>query len=369
MFTFRRYIVYLFIVILSVFNSQSSKAQVLSDNQTVALIKRGVDLIYNLQIDEADKIFAQISKSYPQHPIIHLLKGLSIYWQNYPLQSTKPNGLAFEKEMELCSELSEKQEDSKLAAEYLLTNLSSRGMLLLYSADNELTMKVFSESIETYKNIRRSFNYTSSCADLYYFTGVYNYYREEYPKIYPVYKPLAIMFPSGDAATGLQNLNTCATSSVVMRVEAYFLLSYIYTNFENDNLKALSYSRFLHDNYPGNPLYLSYYIKNLLLLKRYDDAETELSSHNLNNKFYLAETNVLKGIIQEKKYRNNEMAESLYNKGITEMAPFGTYGSEYSSYAYFGLSRIHAARGKTDLSQKDRKMAVKLSDFKQVNFD
>jgi hypothetical protein len=114
-----------------------------------------------------------------------------------------------------------------------------------------------------------------------------------------------------------------------------------------------------------------YYIKNLLLLKRYDKAEEVIknSGKEENNAFYLAVRDIFNGIIQEKKYRNNELAQEFYLKGIDKVSVFGAYGNEYAAYGYFGLSRI----GKESADKHERKMnhrkAMDLVDFKNITFD
>ena len=47
------------------------------------------------------------------------------------------------------------------------------------------------------------------------------------------------MFPSGDMQAGLNQLNTAAINSVVLRAESSYILTYIYVNFENDYFTGL----------------------------------------------------------------------------------------------------------------------------------
>ena len=141
---------------------------------------------------------------------------------------------SFEADMRRCILLCENNNNTAYEAEYLLADLCARGMLLMFYADNDLAMKVIPLTTGTYKYLRRSFDFASVCSDLNYFTGVYNYYREAYPKAYPVYKSLAFLFPGGNMKIGLKQLHTAAINSVVLRAESYFLLTYIYLNFENN---------------------------------------------------------------------------------------------------------------------------------------
>ncbi|HLN54512.1 MAG TPA: hypothetical protein VK207_00895 [Bacteroidales bacterium] len=366
---FRRFLAVAFI--LSSIHGNPLPAQLLHDQAAMTLVKKDIECIYDFRFDEARSIYNEICRSYPGHPVVFLLRGMTIYWENYPLLPASPSSSSFEDDMNRDIELSEKNDYPGYEAEYLLANLCARGLLLLFYTDNDLSKNVFPLTVSTYRHIRRSFDHTSACTDLYYFTGIYNYYREAYPRIYPVYKPLAALFPAGDIETGLKNLESSAAGSVVMGPESLFMLFWIHLNFENNYPLALDYCKKLHALFPDNKLYLSNYIRNLLLLKRYDEAEelTEASRDSAGNRYFAAQLNIFNGILQEKKYLNYEQARRYYDRGILELAPFGAYGNEYAGYGYFGLSRISAVRGEKSLSRKYRNEAVKRVDFRKINFD
>jgi tetratricopeptide (TPR) repeat protein len=293
------------------------------------------------------------------------------YWENYPLITTSAERESFEEEMNKCISECAKNKSPADEAEILLVNLCARGLLLLYYTDNYLSFEVFPLATSTYQCIRRSFDFTSHYSDFYFFTGVYNYYREAYPDAHPVYKTLAFLFPRGSKSKGLEDLQTVAKSSIILKAEAYSFLTLIFLSFENNYEQATFYSKSLHVIYPGNPEYLGSYIKNLLLIKQYNEAEKEIISSlpNLKNPFYQAQVTIFRGILQEKKYHDYNQAQQLYQKGIKDISIFRSYGNEYAAYAYFGLSRISKFNGDIDNMERYRKLALKLADFKNIDFN
>jgi hypothetical protein len=351
--------------------SPTLKAQLLEDTLALRLVKNDVDHIYNLQFNEAREDYAAIIRLYPDHPIVYLLRGIMTYWENYPLLHTSESHISFEKDMHDCIRLSEANRNSSHEAEYLLTNLCARGMLLTFYDDNDLILEVTPLTLSTYKYLRRAFDFSSACPDLYYFTGTYNYYREAYPKIYPVYKSLAFLFPHGNMETGLKQLQRAAANSIVLGAESAYLLIWIYMGYENKLPQSLSYCRSLYEKYPENPLYLDTYLRNLLLMRYFDEADKLLSSYpdNGGNMFFQAQLIILKGILEEKKYHNKTLAEQYYNKGINAISVYGKYGNEYAAYAYFGLSRVSDDNGERHTRKIYRKEALKLADFKKIDFD
>jgi hypothetical protein len=356
------------LVLLSITNVNG---QLLQDTAIMNLVRKDIHYIYSMDFNNAREIYAKIVQAYPGHPIKYLLNAMITYWENYPMLRTNRSHISYEADLRQCIKLSEANKNTYAEAEYLLANICARGLLLLFYTDNNLVADVIPLATSTYKYLRRSFEYNSVCADLYYFTGVYNYYREAYPKIHPVYRSLASLFPQGDMIRGLNELKTCANSSYVLRAESSFMLSWIYLNYENNYHEALNYSRNLHEEYPENLQYLSLYLKDLLLIKQYDEAEKLISSSvtEAGNEFFQAQLNVLKGIVQEKKYHDNDLAGQFYYKGIQDLSFFGACGDEYSAYAYFGLSRISESKGEKKTSRIYRKEAISLADFKKIDFD
>jgi hypothetical protein len=347
------------------------KAQVLKDTSTFNMVCKGVDYIYNQQFNQANNIYLKIKVLYPEHPLTYIFRGLITYWENYPLIPSSPSRESFEKDMKHAIELCEKKPHTRDEAEYLLCNIGARGLLLLFYADNDLSMEVLSLASSTYQHVKESFNYTSTFSDFYFFTGLYNYYREAYPDAHPVYKPLAIWFPKGDKIRGLNELQLASKNAIILKAEAYTFLAGIYISFENNFRQAYTYSKTLHELYPRNSQYMAVYIKNLLLVKQYADAENMItSSHSkYSNSYFQAQLFIFQGILYEKKYGDLNKAQAFYQKGIKDIAPFGVFGNEYTAYAYFGLSRISEIRGDKHGKKTYFKQAMDLASYKNVNFN
>jgi len=336
-----------------------------------SLLRQGVDNIYNWEFKEANQVYLRLKQSYPGHPIPHLFRGMLTYWESFPLLPTSPAFELYEKDMNTCIKLCEKRILRQDEAEYLLANLGARGMLLLFYADNDESMQVISLAGSTYSFVKQAFDFTGTYADFYFITGLYKYYREAYPEAHPVYKTLAFLFPPGDKASGLRELKMSAASSLFLKAESHSFLSGIYISFENNYEQALHYSKLLHQLYPRNAYYQAVYIKNLLLVKRYDEAENsmKLGRARQTNKYFQAQLNIFQGILYEKKYKNLAQAESFYKKGIQDAGVYGAFAREYMAYAYYGLSRIAGSRGDSRAARANRKKADDLSAFEEVNFD
>jgi hypothetical protein len=363
-----------FVVLCLLVLCTSLEAQILRDTAAVRLLYKEVDCINDFQFSQANEIYHKLKLTYPEHPVTYIIRGLMTYWENYPLTANSPMRKSFENDMRHAMDLCDKKAHPNDPGEYLLCTLGARGLLLLFYADNDLNMDVISLASGTYSYLRKSFDYTDEYDDFYFFTGLYNYYREAYPDAHPVYKPLARLFPKGDLNKGLKELDIASKKAMVLKGESYSFLNLIYINYENNYGKATSYARALHQLYPGNIQYTADYVKNLLLVKQYDEAESVLNEYQSKstNGFGLAQLEIYKAIIYEKKYHNLAQADSLYKDGINDIAPYGAVGNEVTSFAYFGLSRISDVNDGSDSKHYKklyRKQALELSSYKKINFD
>ena len=349
----------------------NAEAQVLSDTARITQVRNCIADIYNCRFTEAEKIVGDFEKSYPASPVPALIKGMIIYWTNYPLLPWSAERATYEKELKLCITLSEKKNPGGDEAEYLLADMCARGLLMLFYSDNDMSSDVFSVARSSYRYLRECFNYTSVYPDFYFFTGIYNYYREKYPEIHPIYRPFTIIFPRGDIKKGIEQLQTAFHQSIVLNAEAGNFLSWVYSGYEFDNESSIVFNKQLCEKYPENLYYLANYIKYLLLGKKYDEARKlieEPGDHNRNS-YFRAQLLVFSGILQEKKYMNPEKAREDYETAIKSLTMFGDYSNEFKAYAYFGLSRVGDPGKSGEKKKKYRREALKYAEFSHMNFD
>jgi len=358
-------------ILMSALLERTVDAQIIRDTSAVNLIRKGITYIYNFQFDNAKKIQDSLLVLYPGHPVHYLYRGMMIYWQNFPLIPSSPARALFEEELHKCIKFTDNNSPPGYEAEYLLANLSARGLLLLFYADNGVSGEVIPLAAETYRPLMKSFRYTFECPDLYFFTGVYNYYRDAYPRVRPIYKAVAFLFPPGNMQLGLEQLEICGRKAMALQAEAYSIISWILIHFENDYQRSLPYCKILYEKYPDNVFYKSMYIKNLLLLKKYNEAEVILGtkSETDTNSYFRAQSYFFNGILLEKKYRNFVYAAKLYHEAIDAMQAYGEYGKEYHAYAYFGLSRLGLKEEEKHQRKTYRRKALELTDFKKITFD
>lgn len=356
------------------FISKKSLSQVLNDIEALNKIKEGITYIYNMEFTKAQSIYGYLINKYADHPACDIYNAIIIYWKNYPLIPEKPASKDFERILKnAINKVEAKYKINPENPENIICGIGSYGLLLLYYSDNGITNQVINYSISGYKYVNRSFKFLNEYPDFYFVTGLYNYYIEAYPQKHPIYKPVTIIFPSGDKEIGLKHLKIATKKAIFLKAEAYNFLSNIYLNFELNYKEALEYTKELYNLYPNNDVFLFNYIKMLLINKDYKKAlelTEKLSNENFENKFFLGQYLLYKAIIYEKYYKNYNEAEIYYQKSYNVFSLFNPFANELTSYSLFGLSRISQNHLNDIKSAKIyRKNAEKLCKYKHITFD
>jgi hypothetical protein len=356
-------------ILLIIISFHQLEAQILRDTTSLRLVRQAIGSIYSMKFNDAGIITSKINEKYPDHPVVMLLQGMTIYWKNFPLTEKSQAREGFEELLHNCIRKCENYapEDE---AEFLLATLCARGMLLLFYADNQLNSKLYPLARNSYKYLKRSFDFTGSFPDFYFFTGLYRYYREVYPEVHPIYKPLLVLFPRGDKVKGMTELQIASEKAIFMKSEASDFLSSNYKYYENNFSKASHFSKILFEKYPANLEYRSDCIENLLLDRKYDEAEKLINTADPGNyKYFSAQLKIFRGVLDEKKHHDIGKATQEYTEGANEISLFGDYGTQYMAYAYFGLSRISQLNNDAKNQKLYRKKALELTDFRNINFD
>ena len=237
--------------------SASSQNLVYNDQEIKILIKSGLDKTYNFEFDSAEKIYAQVKVKYPLNPAYNFLMALNSYWKMFYFNNYKEKSSEYLKFLE--DALQQTEQLDKIAhnnPETIFFYLAIHSSFALYFVQNKEKMKAVGSAKKTYDNIRNGYPLKEKYAELYFSSGIYDFYREQYPITHPVYKSFLWMFAPGSKQKGLQELLMASKYSVFSRTEAKFYLVMILLKYENDPTGALLHADGLIKQYPKNMNFL-----------------------------------------------------------------------------------------------------------------
>ncbi|QXD14131.1 tetratricopeptide repeat protein [Rhodocaloribacter litoris] len=231
-------------------------ASVLDDPRVQALGEAGLDLLYNMKLDEARRTFDRIEALYPAHPIGPFLRGLITWWQILPDLHDTSHDEAFIRQMDevvrRSDRLLKRNRDDFDAMFFKGAALGFRGRLLSNRGE---WLRAARDGKEAMQYVFRIAEHDTANADFIFGKGVYDYFADVVPEKYPVVKPLMLFFPDGDRTRGLRELRRVADEGRFIRTEAAYFLLQIYMIYEPDFAQSLAYVQRLRAWHPDNPFF------------------------------------------------------------------------------------------------------------------
>jgi tetratricopeptide (TPR) repeat protein len=246
-----------YLVLLLLFlGTSAAKSQWISDPAVDARVKRGIDDIYNIDFEKADKEFAEVVRLVPDHPAGYFFQAMTQWWRilsNFTDESHDAGFIVMlDKVVEMCEKRLEKNENDVTALFFKGGAVGFKGRL---RANRGAWLLAANDGLVALQAIRKANKLEPNNYDVLLGMGMYNYYAEVVPDQYPVVKPLMLFLPGGDKKKGLEQLELAAAKARYAKVEAMYFLLQTYFTYEKQFVRALELSRELHARYPKNPLF------------------------------------------------------------------------------------------------------------------
>jgi hypothetical protein len=214
---------------------------------------RGIELLYDLDFDEAERIFARLVAEKPQKPVGHFYMAM-VSWSRlsfgfWTAEVLKEYVERIDLTISVAKNRVEKLEADSFDYFYLGGALGFKGRFEL------MRQKWFSSYLLAYEAIaalRKCAALDPANMDVLLGLGMYDYYTA---KLSGVLKFLTYLFlHKGDKEEGLRKLHAAADHAVYSRIEAKSMLLHIYLFLEEDDFrKALPFAQELGSTFPNNP--------------------------------------------------------------------------------------------------------------------
>lgn len=316
-------------------------AQLLTDEPTQTEIKKGLDKLYNLEFDAAESYFKPIKAKYHNHPLAYLLEAIQLQWKYLPIENNPTAFKQYTLQLQNCKQKAEillKQPTYKAEATFFL--LAAHGYIALSSNYTKDYAKAVNEARLAYSYLKDGFKLTKENPDFYYTTGIYNYYRVQYPLTHPIVKPLVTFFENGNKILGKQQLAIASTKSTFSRMEALMVLGNIHLKYEKDFAAGLHYTGALFKKYPNNYTFRIRYTEALLFTNKFDEANTQIASlANKGGTVNALASDFFSGYEAEFNQKNDKLAAKFYAETLKHK-PDSRYTEEYYAMACLGMGRI-----------------------------
>lgn len=213
---------------------------------------KGMELVLDLQFDEANKIFDEMIRMEPENAMGYYLKSKSFFWMylfgnNEEEYFTKFEDLSLET-IDISKKMLSRNKDDIDALFYSGTAYLFLGRR--YGEKGSM-FKAFWYARKGTKYLEKAIKKDSDYYDAYLGTGIYKYYVDVLPKFI---KSLSFLLGlGGDREEGIEQVTLASLKGHLARDEAKFILAQaIYVEIENDYETALELFEELIVKYPNN---------------------------------------------------------------------------------------------------------------------
>ncbi|GAB3660650.1 hypothetical protein GCM10028791_34740 [Echinicola sediminis] len=322
-------------------------------------ITEAVNSMYNFDFETAERGFAVMRYNYPEHPLPYFLLGLSQWWKIIPDMENKKHDKLFlrlmDETIKKAEAIHDKDPDNKEATFFLAAAYGFKGRLL---SERESWTATALAGKNALKYMEMSKGEEELSPELLLGDALYNYFSVWIPDNYPLLRPVMALFPKGDKALGLKQLEEVASNSFYARVEAQYFLFRLYASEEKKPMEALQITSYLQHKYPNNPYFHRFYARQLYAVGRKEEAK-EVSmeilkrieegrlGYEANSGRYAA------FFVAEYYYRNQNLIEA--KKYYAQTVGFGeeaeSQESGYYLYALLNLGKIATKENKKQLAE------------------
>lgn len=238
-----------------------------------SLVKAGINQIYGMELDNAEKTFDIVVKDYFTHPSGKFFKAMITWWRILVNLDDESMDQKFYNQLEevidKCDEILDKNKKNVDAMFFKGGALGFRGQLL---AIRESWVKAALDGKEGLDLIYKSYKVNPRNIDVQLGFGIYHYYADVIPKRYPVVKPFMVFFPQGDKERGIRELENVALNGRYTRIEARSFLQKLTFQFEEQMEESRKWGKILLTDFPNNPVFQRYYGLTFVKENNYSEA-------------------------------------------------------------------------------------------------
>lgn len=348
-------IIFTYIAVLIIFSPTFAQKIISPGSETYKLIEQALQHLYNTEIEEAARLAEHINQLAPGHPVYPMLRALAIRAAYFPIDTDSREFASMKEHLYETLEKSEDMlEEDKNQPEANFFALASYGLLAMYENQDSNYFKASGLAKEAYKYLKRGFELKEKYPEFYFSTGLYNYYREKYPELHPVYRPFTWFFKSGNMELGLEQMERSSRESVFMQAEALDYLTHIYLRYESKPDSSIKFARSLIEQYPENLHFITLYIDASIASEKFQGLNPYIARLRRNDRpYYKMLGELFMAMTLEKKENKWQASEEYYKKSLTTGKGLKSDKVEnYRSYAYAGLARIALHEKKYDQAEK-----------------
>lgn len=236
-------------------------------------IQQGIDLIYQLHLDEASSYFETIIAADPDNPLGYFFHAMVGWWRVLVDLEDTSHDEEFYRLLQVCIDVC----DRRLAVnpedfDAIMFKGGAIGFRGRLRGDRGQFVRSARDGLRCLPLLEKSRQLEPTNKDILFGQGIYNYFADVIPQRHPIVRPVMLFMHKGDRHLGLDQLEQVAREGRYAQAEARYFLAQIHRVFEEDHLRALPYLVELHTQYPNNALFHRYRARTLVTIGRWTEG-------------------------------------------------------------------------------------------------
>lgn len=347
-----------------------ARAEIQLPPDVMASATEGINGVYSLDFETADKNIAQVFAQYPDHPFAHFGNAM-IAWSRYEYEfetSDDAQRKVFEKILDdsingIKRWMKQHPDDPNaymgIGALY--------GLRAMFSMRNRSWITAYFSGRKAIKNLERSLQLDPTYYDAYFGLGIYQYYAGTLPSVIKVLAKIVAI--KGNPDEGVKQLNAAREKAMFTSDSAKLILIEV-QNTRNSKYynpaKSLEYIRELRAKYPKNPL--MHYVEVICLYETgdYDDVTAQagrflelIGKDPFYKSIYIARAYTALGTVQMAK-GNFDKAREAFEEGRDALK--GQEVSRWGLWNEFRLGQVYDLLGRREDAVKQYKYVLTFKD-------
>ncbi len=220
-------------------------------------IQDGIDLVYDLRLDEAEEFFQEeIIAVHPDQPIGYFFLAMVSWWRILIDMDDTTHDAEFHRRIEACIRVCDRRLDADPDNfDAILFNGGAIGFRGRLRGGRGQYLRAAADGLRSLPLLEKSRALEPENSDILFGQGIYNYFAEVIPREIRVVRPIMMLLPAGNRELGLEQLREVARRGQYARAEADYFLAQIHTLYEEDLLAARTHLQRLHRRYAENSLF------------------------------------------------------------------------------------------------------------------
>ena len=364
---------FLLLAVLLLVSAQTPFAQttsVLDDPAFEREATRGLDLLYNMEFEQAGAVFDRLAAKTPDHPVAPFLQALVPWWQILMDLSDTSHDDAFFDAMDEVIDRSDRMlrrdSDNVDALFFKGAALGFRGRL---QSNRRRWLKAALDGKRAMNYVLEVAEEDPDNADFVFGKGIYDYYAAAIPERYSWSKPFVAMFPEGSKSRGLAAMHRTFRDGTYIQTEAAYFLLQIYYLYERDFDKSLQFISWLRTRYPDNAFFHAMEARIYARFGQWDRADQVFQAvmlrygqHRTGYNDAIAEQALYYLGRSQQMKRNYGQALALYYR-LEQIAEARPQSSAFKTLGRLRQGMSHDARGERDKAVRRYRETLDLEDF------